>query len=120
MRCCRDELLEQIDAQRAAKRRTLEERGEYDVFATAHTDTLGSVLQKPDGHPHEVSIIAYGLPCIAAQELVARPCRATTRFRRACKHISASVTNQGRGPLPCPRGGVARLKPLDGRVARLE
>ena len=53
-RCRRDELLDQMEAQRAAKRRTLEERGGDDVFATAHTDTLGTVQPRPAADATEV------------------------------------------------------------------
>ena len=53
---CRDELLEQMEAQRAAKRRTLEERDADDLFATARTDTLGGVQPRPGARALEVSI----------------------------------------------------------------
>ncbi len=108
---CRDELLEQMEAQRAAKRRTLEERGGDDVFATAHTDTLGSVVQKPpDDYVQEVGTVSttYStLPCMfMAQRLAAW----RLRYRHVCTCITASfMQGQGRDALWCQQGYVIRM-----------
>ncbi len=82
---CRDELLEQMESQRAAKRRTLEERGGDDLFATAHTDTLGSVQQTPDNTAQEVSSIALRLTLPAVSGSTS-PCYAT-HFAIPSRHL---------------------------------
>ena len=100
----RDELMEQMEAQRAVKRRTLEDRRE-DEYAVAGTDTLGAAkLQQPDVRGAEVltcSRASVTATCRAVLHAIDRANRPHRCRRNMCRIPGVQGTSGQLRTGPC-------------------